>query len=424
MLKQDELFSDTLTLGRRVNWTNTLRNWVLETPCVFPYFRSWYQGKVVADFVTHYEAQNVSGLVTNNPEALKKTLGAIREIAPNYNPIAMVDPQSESLYCVMAERDKKIVSTEEGGTGLPKEIVALLYNRSRTRGGFSLKTGDYNQALKTLYDPKTCGGWIYDIMRKGLEAGGKVGIPMLPLIVDDESKRSWKDAYLSLKKLAVEPENLEGEIGIPLALHIPVHRSIFRERNKDLAEEIVEEVEELKPTAVTVKLADTKQGLDSARPEEETNIRNFLENIGRTCKAAGVPTHLFSENNRGIVSFKLGFSSFSQPVDFKPMRKDFYPQTPPTPEERYGRIYHYKLKQHVLHSAWLNEAESIQHAPCDLKCCKNITFDVLKRMTWHEFWRYAWKHLLATRELEVSEVIQAIQSKTLKQHLIAKSFEQ
>jgi len=417
LLEPEEICEDaTATLGRRINWTNTIKKWTLETPSFFPYFRSWYRGKDVAEAMTKYPLNNMAGLASNNREALQKTIAYMRERDPKYDPIAIIDPQSELLYFrSAAEADRKLAF--EGGV-FPKDISTLIANRLRTASG--LRTDSYNDLLKLLYNPKTCAGWLDEQIRKNVAAGSKIGIPMLPMIESEESRGRWKEAYSGLKRLYLTTDNIEGEIGIPLALHTVVHPNIFDDGKEELPTNILADIEELKPTAVTVKVAFGADLTNQKNPERAQNTKNFLEAIGRTCKASNTPTHLFCENEDGIHAFALGFNTFSQPVDGKVLRTDFASEVQPSMEQRYGRIYDYTSKNRVTHKTWLTQSEGIGHAPCGLACCKDKKYGVLSRMTLHEFYHYAGVHLLVNRNQEVGEVILSIKESKLVQHLKTK----
>ncbi len=417
LLADEELFADaTATLARRINWTNNIRKWILETPSFFPYFRSWYRGRDVVDTLLSYPMNNVAGLVSNNREALKKTISLMREKNPNYDPIAMIDPQSELLYLRYASAADRKAAFESGA--IPKNISSLISNRLRAaKNG---KAENYNELLMGIYDPDTCAGWLDDNIRKSIAAGARIAVPLLPLIVDDESRIRWKEAYLALKRLYVKTDDIEGKAGIPLALHIPLHQKVFKEGKEGLVAKILEDMEELHPTMVTTKVAFGVQLKDEKNPERAQNTENFLENVGRTCKAFNIPVHLFCENEDGVYAYKLGISMFSQPIDGKVLRQDFYPVEPPTLEQKFGRIYHYGHKNRVTHKTWLTESEGIDAAPCGLPCCKGKTYGLLGSMGTHAFYHYAGKHLLVTRNQEISEVIQAIRASQLMVHFKSK----
>jgi len=417
ILEPEELFSDAITLGRRVNWLNKIKEWMLESPSFFPYFRSSAQGKSVREFLLNYNTKNVAGVVSSNPEALEKLLGEIRISNPDYKPLAIIDPQSETLFYQVMEKDKDVALDAEG---VPKEVKKLIYNKFRKYEGFSLKTSHYNDILSVVYDTRTSAGWIETNIRRQIAAGASVGVPMLPLIVDEESRVRWKEVYLALKRLVVEPENMLGEAGIPLALHIPLHQAVFLAKNQELRNDIVKDIEELKPEFITIKVADGLALKVEKNPEKIQAQREFIEAVGRVSKFFNIPTHLFCENNYGIYSYGLGMNTYSQPVDNKQLRKPFYAKEPPTPEQRFGKIYHYATKEFVAHESWLTEAERINHAPCGLECCKDVDFARLRRMSYFDFYDYARKHLLATRNQELNEVIAAIKTSELKQHMEAK----
>jgi hypothetical protein len=417
ILEPEELFSDEITLGRRVNWLNRIKEWTLETPSFFPYFRSTIQGKAVAEFLLQHDNRHVSGIVSSNPQALERIISELKMVKPDYNPLAMIDPQSETLFYSVAERDRKIALE---GEGIPEDIIKMIHNKFRKYGGFSSKTSKYNDILSVVYDTTSCAGWLETNIRKQLISGAKIGVPILPLIVDDESRRRWKEVYLALKRLVVEPENIFGEAGIPLALHVPLHQTVFHEKNQQLRDDILKDVEELKPELITIKVADGINLKNEELPEKAQFQKDFLEAIGRLARAFNVPTHLFCENNNGIYAYGLGISTYSQPVDYKPLRKDFFAKEAPTMEQKFGRIYHYGKKVHVTHQTWLTEAERPNHAPCGFECCVGVDLARLKRMAHHEFYRYSWKHLLVTRNQEVNEVIAAIRKSELKMHVEAK----
>lgn len=416
-LEPNEVFSYDGAISRQVNWTNSIKKWMLETPSFFPYFRSWYYGKDVAKLVTGYELQHVSGLVSNDPAILQKVISTVRQTKPTYDPIAMIDPQSEALYHNTAEHDRKAAYNNEG---INRDIMVMLSNRSKSEGGFSIKKAKYNDILRLLYDPDKCAGWLDGQIMKQVSGGAKIGVPMLPFIVDEESKRRWKAAYEALERFYINMEAIHGTNGIPVALHVAVGRGIFKEANEQLAVDLLEDIEELKPKAITVKVAYGAMLDDTKTPEQTQNTRNFLEGIGRFAKAANIPTHLFCENNSGVMSLSLGMNTYSQPIDHKVIRTDFAPESPLTLEERYGKIYDYKQKNFVSHKSWLTQSEQIGSAPCSLKCCAKTSHSILKGMSLHDFYHYAGTHLIVTRDQEIGEYVQALRKKAIKEHLTTK----
>jgi hypothetical protein len=243
---------------------------------------------------------------------------------------------------------------------------------------------------------------------------------MLPFIIDDESRRRWKDAYQGLRRLYISTSDIENAGGIPLALHIAVSRSIFKDGNEDVVEALKEDIEELKPSFITLKVAFGAQFTDKYRPEQTQHVKDFIEAVGRFGIATGTPTHLFCENNDGIMAYGLGINTFSQPVDHKVLRGEFAPVVAPSLEDRYGRIYDYGSKDFVKHKTWLTKSEASDHASCALKCCKDKTYGVLNRMTLHDFYHYAATHLTVTRDQEIGEFVEAIKKRQVVQHLATK----
>lgn len=420
LLTSKELFCDTQSLSSRINWTNSIKKYVIESPGFLPYFRSWFWGKTLTEILTRYELPNVVGIASSSPEILQRVIATMRENVPSFDPFAIIDPRSESILRKLVERDQNPISVDEG---VSTDILNLINNRSRRLRNVDLGTGAtwYSNMLSLLYKPETAMGWLDTQIRKQVAAGAKIAVPMLPTITNKESKGYWKEVYIALKNLYIKTEDIDGKSGIPLALHIPINHSVFVESNDDLLEEIYRDIEELKPSAITIKIIGGAKLDDRGDREKAQRISNFIENIGRTAKAFGIFTHLFCENTSGIRAFSFGINTFSQPIDHKELRVPFVSKVSrPTLEQKFGSIYDYKKKRFVSHKMWLNETEELGHPPCGLKCCKDKTFIEVANMTNFNFYRYAGCHLILTRNLEITEFIKAIREKKVAIHLAQK----
>jgi hypothetical protein len=419
LLVSKELFSDAHGLSSRINWTNSIKKYVIESPGFLPYFRSWFWGKTLSEIMKSYELPNVVGLASSSPEVLQRVISTIRETVPYFDPFALIDPRSEAVYRSLDQRDQSPIGEDEG---LSADILNLIANRSRRLRNIYLGTGAtlYSNMLRLIYTPDTAIGWLDTQIRKQIAAGAKIAVPMFPCITNNESKNYWKGSYVALKSFYIKTDDIDGKSGIPLALHIPINHSVFKETGTELLEEIYRDIEELKPSAITIKIVGGAN-LDNREDKEKAQrIKDFLEHIGRTAKALGIFTHLFCENTSGIRSFNLGLNTFSQPIDHKEIRLPFASRVPPSAEQKFGSIYDYKKKRFVSHKTWLNETEELGHPSCPLKCCKGKTFIAVANMTHFEFYRYAGRHLILTRNLEITEFIQAIRTMKVSAHLIQK----
>ena len=311
LLVAKELFSDPQGLSSRIQWQNDIRKYVVESPGFLPYVRSWFQGRALAEIIRTYPLQNVVGIVSSDSDVLSRIINHVRESVPHFDPFAVVDPLSESIYRRTDKRDQNPLADNES---MPADIRTLITNRTRRLKNRDLGEGKdwYANVLALLYNTPDGGiGWMDTEIRKHIAAGAKMAVPTLPCIVNEESKTYWKNAFVALKNYYIKTEDIDDKSGIPLALHIPINHEMFREGASGIIDEIYNDVEELNPSAITIKVTGGARLDKKDDIEKRKRISDFIENIGRTAKAQGTFTHLFSENTSGIHAFNLGINTFS-----------------------------------------------------------------------------------------------------------------
>lgn len=396
---------------------NLVTNKLVTFPHTSLYLRSKKQVNLFLDYARSYEyAHNLRGVVV--PIDRADLLDAIPQEVKNYLHI-MIDPMTEAFYysSLKAEIYRRYALIKD----LPPEVAKLLRSPSK-KTPWTKKDDEYSENIDTVFlDDNVRPRLATSIPNVSLAKDADIILPFSPLIRNDASSLdAVKRLYDQTRRTFLGGiTDIDEENGKRIALYLNVYKGVLGNDRK--VNDIIDFIANGEHQALVLKLVlNDDSGIRNLDYDEAFNLMKLMKTIGQYSKIRRVPSHMLCANTLGTLSLLHGFDSYSQPLSWHEVEKEFGGNIEKLRERNptvdFGRIYSHDVRdfiQHKNYAAIIRRNGKVPACPAGAYCGTFTEKDVLA-MQKNAFWDHAKRHLMEIKNYEIDEIIQAINNKEIR----------